>query len=107
MYLNLSCSSDEVALELVPELVLVDLHPKFLISILLLSRASLNKGPPVPIWGNAATMNINPLIVGNIQGSPYFKVQLMDCRTYQEVVDEIYYRVDHLEPWERGTRVRP
>ena len=71
------------------------------------SKASLNKGPPVPIWGNAATMNINPLIVGNIQGSPYFKVQLMDCRTYQEVVDEIYYRVDHLEPWERGTRVRP
>ena len=71
------------------------------------SKASLNQGPPVPIWGNAATMNINPLIVGNIQGSPYFKVQLMDCRTYKEVVDEIYYKVDHLEPWERGTRVRP
>jgi len=68
------------------------------------SKASLNKGPPVPIWGNAGTMNINPLIVGNIQGSPYFKVQLMDCRTYQEVVDQIYYKVEHLEPWERGTR---
>ena len=25
-------------------------------------------------------------------------------RTYHEVVDEIYYKVDHLEPWERGTR---
>ena len=25
-------------------------------------------------------------------------------QTYHEVVDEIYYKVDHLEPWERGSR---
>ena len=25
-------------------------------------------------------------------------------KTFHEVVDEIYYKVDHLEPWERGTR---
>ena len=25
-------------------------------------------------------------------------------KTFHEIVDEIYYKVDHLEPWERGTR---
>ena len=25
-------------------------------------------------------------------------------QTYHEVIDEIYYKVDHLEPWERGSR---
>ena len=25
-------------------------------------------------------------------------------KTFHEVVDEIYYKVDNLEPWERGTR---
>jgi len=40
----------------------------------------------------------------NITGSPYFKVQLFNIKTYHEVIDEIYYKVDHLEPWERGSR---
>ena len=25
-------------------------------------------------------------------------------QTYHEVVDEIYYKVTHLEPWEKGSR---
>jgi len=55
-------------------------------------------------WGNQQSMNLNPLILTNITGSPYFKVQLFNIKTYHEVVDEIYYKVDHLEPWERGSR---
>merc|ERR1712223_2362676 len=55
-------------------------------------------------WGNAQSMNLNPLILTNIIGSPYFKVQLFNIKTYHEVIDEIYYKVDHLEPWERGSR---
>jgi len=55
-------------------------------------------------WGNAQSMNLNPLILTNITGSPYFKVQLFNIKTYHEVIDEIYYKVDHLEPWERGSR---
>lgn len=27
----------------------------------------------LPIWGNEQTMNLNPLILANIQGSSYFK----------------------------------
>ncbi|XP_033732794.1 pre-mRNA-splicing factor 38B-like [Pecten maximus] len=59
---------------------------------------------PLPIWGNEKTMNMNPLILTNIQSSPYFKVNLYELKTYHEVIDEIYYRVEHLEPWERGSR---
>ena len=63
-------------------------------------------GDSLPQWGNVATMNINPLILTNIQGSPYFKVSLTGMKTFIEVVDEIYYKVTHLEPWERGSRVQ-
>jgi len=59
------------------------------------------------IWGNRQTMNLNPLILENIQQSPYFKNTLMQLKSYQEVIDEIYYNVGHLEPWERGTRKPP
>jgi len=55
-------------------------------------------------WGNANNMNLNPLIFTNITSSPYFKVTLIQFKTYHEVIDEIYYKVDHLEPWERGSR---
>lgn len=27
----------------------------------------------LPLWGNEASMNLNPLILANIQGSSYFK----------------------------------
>ncbi len=33
-----------------------------------------------------------------------WKVELLNLKAYSEVVDEIYYKVSHLEPWERGTR---
>merc|ERR1719412_2739331 len=49
-------------------------------------------------------MNMNPLILTNIQNSPYFKVNLFEIKTYHEVVDQIYYKVTHLEPWEKGSR---
>lgn len=76
-------------------------------------------------------MNLNPLILTNIQSSHYFKgnyyiitlflliyiklfqyinnnnnflVILYELKTYHEVIDEIYYKVTHLEPWEKGSR---
>ncbi|BFZ05992.1 hypothetical protein BsWGS_09031 [Bradybaena similaris] len=55
-------------------------------------------------WGNDKTMNLNTLILTNIQSSPYFKVQLFELKSFHEVVDEIYYKVEHLEPWEKGSR---
>nr|CAI5868979.1 unnamed protein product [Callosobruchus analis] len=58
----------------------------------------------LPLWGNERTMNLNPLILTNIQSSHYFKVNLYELKTYHEVVDEIYYKVTHMEPWEKGSR---
>lgn len=31
-------------------------------------------------------------------------VTLFKLKTYHEVVDEIFYQVKHLEPWEKGSR---
>ncbi|ESO98736.1 hypothetical protein LOTGIDRAFT_95079, partial [Lottia gigantea] len=56
------------------------------------------------VWGNEKTMNLNNLILTNIQSSPYFKINLFNLKTYHEVIDEIYYKVSHLEPWEKGSR---
>lgn len=58
----------------------------------------------LPYYGNEASMNLNSLILTNIQSSSYFKVTLFKLKTYHEVIDEIYYQVKHLEPWERGSR---
>ncbi|XP_065093099.1 pre-mRNA-splicing factor 38B-like isoform X1 [Ochlerotatus camptorhynchus] len=67
-------------------------------------KKSTKQNNALPLWGNESTMNLNPLILANIQGSSYFKVSLFKLKTYHEVVDEIYYQVKHLEPWERGSR---
>ncbi|XP_020604033.1 pre-mRNA-splicing factor 38B-like [Orbicella faveolata] len=58
----------------------------------------------LPLWGNEKTMNLNSMILTNVLSSPYFKNELFQLKTYHEVVDEIYYKVDHLEPWEKGSR---
>merc|ERR1711972_1169448 len=50
------------------------------------------------------TMNLNTLILTNIQSSVYFKVNLYQLKSYHEVIDEIYYNITHLEPWEKGSR---
>ncbi|XP_015242187.1 PREDICTED: pre-mRNA-splicing factor 38B isoform X1 [Cyprinodon variegatus] len=61
-------------------------------------------GNVLPLWGNEKTMNLNPMILTNVLSSPYFKVQLYELKTYHEVVDEIYFKVTHIEPWEKGSR---
>lgn len=68
------------------------------------SKKEGKKSNVLPLWGNERTMNLNPLILTNILSSHYFKVNLYELKTYHEVVDEIYYRVVHLEPWEKGSR---
>ncbi|VDO07700.1 unnamed protein product [Rodentolepis nana] len=62
------------------------------------------RGNNLKLWGNQVTMNINPMIHTNIIQSPYFKTNLIELKTYHEVIDEIYYKVTHLEPWERNSR---
>lgn len=47
----------------------------------------------LPLYGNKDSMNLNSMVLTNIVGSPYFKEDLYELKTYHEVVDEIYYRV--------------
>ena len=47
----------------------------------------------LPLYGNKDSMNINSMILTNIVGSPYFKEELINYKTFHEVVDEIYYKV--------------
>ncbi|CAF1180410.1 unnamed protein product [Adineta ricciae] len=56
------------------------------------------------VWGNKDSMNLNSLVLNNIMASQYFKNTLYEKKTYHEVVDEIYFQVKHLEPWEKGSR---
>lgn len=51
------------------------------------------RGNNLKLWGNQVTMNINPMIHTNIIQSPYFKTNLIELKTYHEVIDEIYYKV--------------
>ena len=43
--------------------------------------------------GNRSTMNLNPLILTNIQNSPYYKNNVTPLESFEEVVDEIFHRV--------------
>ena len=47
----------------------------------------------LPIYGNKESMNMNSMILTNIVGSPYFKEELINYKTFHEVIDEIYYKV--------------
>ena len=42
------------------------------------------KGNILPVWGNQASMNLNPLILTNITQSPYFKVSLTEKKVLNE-----------------------
>ncbi|KAJ0396348.1 hypothetical protein P43SY_008649 [Pythium insidiosum] len=56
--------------------------------------------------GSESTYNINSLLHQNILQSPYFH-ELYKFTSYHEVIDEIYYRVTHAEPFAPGTARMP
>ena len=57
---------------------------------------SVKQKNTLPVYGNKETMNINPMILSNIQGSAYFKEELYKMKTFHEVIDEIFYKVSGL-----------
>ena len=54
---------------------------------------AMEEANTLPVYGNKETMNINPMILSNIQGSAYFKEELYKMKTFHEVIDEIFYKV--------------
>lgn len=63
-----------------------------------------HRGHKLPVHGNERTMNLNHMVLANITESAYFRCDLLQIKTYDEMIDEIYYKVTHLEPWEKGSR---
>lgn len=68
------------------------------------SSGHQNKRNVLSIHGNEKTMNLNTLLLTNIQQSQYFRSTLYGIKTVQELLDEIWNNVRHMEPWERGSR---
>mmetsp|Transcript_12519 Transcript_12519/g.27645 ORF Transcript_12519/g.27645 Transcript_12519/m.27645 type:complete len:104 (+) Transcript_12519:71-382(+) len=53
--------------------------------------------------GGAGTpFNLNPMLIANISRSPYFVSKCAELMDWSEVVDEIYYTVEHVLPWTSG-----
>ena len=50
----------------------------------------------LPLYGNKESRNMNSMILTNIVGSPYFKEELINYKTFHEVIDEVYYKVSFL-----------
>jgi len=56
----------------------------------------------VPLHGNMENFNINSLLFSNLIEAEYFRA-LTQLRSYNDILDEIYRSVSHVEPWQMGT----
>ena len=52
--------------------------------------------------GNKTTYNIETVLRKNIVDSEYWRNTCAKLQSWEEVVDQIYYDVDHVEPWMSG-----
>ena len=52
--------------------------------------------------GNKATYNIETVLRKNIVDSEYWRNTCAKLQTWEEIVDQIFYDVDHVEPWMSG-----
>eukprot|EP00038_Savillea_parva_P027553 m.60258 g.60258 ORF g.60258 m.60258 type:complete len:132 (-) comp7944_c0_seq3:964-1359(-) len=57
--------------------------------------------PPgaVKIHGNPTTMNMGNILFTNVTESTYLKNDCAKIENFQELVDEIYLKVEHLQPF--------
>ncbi|KAK9909028.1 hypothetical protein WJX75_006237 [Coccomyxa subellipsoidea] len=53
-------------------------------------------------YGNTTTYNVESVLQKNIANSEYFRDTCTKLSTWEEVVDEIYYSVQDVEPWMSG-----
>lgn len=59
----------------------------------------------IPLHGNPTNYNLNNMLYTNIVESDYYK-SLYQLASFEDIVDEVYRSVKHVEPWQTGsTRV--
>jgi PRP38 family len=59
----------------------------------------------IPLWGPDDSFRFEPLLLDNIKKSAYFVKICREIKDWTALVDEIYYKVDNMEPWALGTYV--
>lgn len=59
------------------------------------------------LYGNQTTFNVENVLRQNILNSEYFRKTCSQLSSWEEVVDEIYYNVQHVEPWMSGNARGP
>ena len=57
---------------------------------------------PCHSYSAVGNMNLNSMLIENIRSHDYFK-GLADLKTFDEVVDQIYYDCTYCTPWKPGT----
>ncbi|GAX83496.1 hypothetical protein CEUSTIGMA_g10921.t1 [Chlamydomonas eustigma] len=58
-------------------------------------------------YGNATTFNVENVLRQNILSSEYYNKTCGELISWEDVVDEIYENVDHVEPWMSGNARGP
>mmetsp|Transcript_16300 Transcript_16300/g.33546 ORF Transcript_16300/g.33546 Transcript_16300/m.33546 type:complete len:400 (+) Transcript_16300:26-1225(+) len=71
-------------------------------SIIRAARESADVRGAIPYIGNPETFNVNTMLAGNINQSAYFVKLCSKVGDWKTLVDEIYYKVEHVEPWAPG-----
>eukprot|EP00797_Seminavis_robusta_P005238 Sro1343_g264640.1 splicing factor 38B (434) ;mRNA; r:18348-20148 len=56
----------------------------------------------ITLWGPDDSFRFEPLLLDNIKKSSYFVKVCREIKDWTALVDEIYYKVDHMEPWAPG-----
>mmetsp|Transcript_17957 Transcript_17957/g.49816 ORF Transcript_17957/g.49816 Transcript_17957/m.49816 type:complete len:97 (+) Transcript_17957:95-385(+) len=56
----------------------------------------------LPLWGPDDSFHLNRMLLQNIIHSSYFQKCCRELTDWNKIVDEIYYKVDHLEPFALG-----
>lgn len=54
------------------------------------------------LYGNKTTFNLENVLRLNIINADYFRDTCLKLGSWEEVVDEVYYDVQHVEPWMSG-----
>ena len=64
------------------------------------------KSGALPLWGPDDSFHFNPLLLRNTIQSPYFQKCCEKLKDWNAVVDEIYYEVKHVQPFQPDRTVR-
>ena len=66
------------------------------------SQTQAPGAPRMEQYGNQSTYNVESVLRKNIVDSEYFRDTCGKLGTWSEVVDQIYYDVQSVEPWMSG-----